>query len=103
MVHDTGKSNQIFSSNKSSEELPDKSRKNIETYSIIALFCLIAAILLVSLDQRLLAGCLIIGSAGLGLIIVRKTSELIKGYKESLNTFSAQNEKQRSSHNRFLT
>ena len=93
MVSETEKSNNNNGLNKSSEEFFDKSRKKIETYSIIALFCLIAAILLISFDLKLLAGCLIIAGASLGVIVVRKSSELNKRFKESLNAFSSLNEK----------
>jgi len=91
MVSETGKSNNNNCLNKSSEEFSDKSRKNIETYSVIALFCLIAAVLLVTFNQKLLAGCLIIAGASIGVIIVRKASDLNKRFKKSLNDFSSLN------------
>jgi len=93
MISETGKSNNNNGLNKSSEEFFDKSRKNIETYSIIALFCLIAAILLVSFNQKLLAGCMIIAGASIGVIIARKASDLNKIFKESLNEFYSLNER----------
>ncbi|MFA5818028.1 MAG: response regulator [Bacteroidales bacterium] len=93
MVSETGKSNNNNCLNKSSEEFSDKSRKNIETYSVIALFCLIAAVLLVTFNQKLLAGCLIIAGASIGVIIVRKASDLNKRFKKSLNDFSSLNER----------
>lgn len=92
MISETEKSNNN-SLNKYSEEFFDKSRKNIETYSIVALFCLIAAILLISFDQKLLAGCMIITGASIGVIVVRKASSLNKKIKESLNEFSSLNER----------
>ena len=93
MISETGKSNNNNGLNKSSEEFFDKSRKNIETYSIIALFCLIAAILLVSFNQKLLAGCMIIAGASIGVIIARKASDLNKIFKESFNEFYSLNER----------
>lgn len=78
---------------KSGEEIFEKKRKTIETYSIIILFILISAVLLISFNQKLLAGCLIIAGASLGVIIVRKASELNKKFKESLNEFSSLNER----------
>ena len=78
---------------KSSEEIFEIKRKTIETYSIIILFILISAVLLISFNQKLLAGCLIIAGASLGVIIVRKASELNKKFKESLNEFSSLNER----------
>ena len=91
MVSETGKSKNNNGLNKYSEEFSDKSRKNIETYSIIALFCLIAAVLLVTFNQKLLAGCLIIAGTSIGVIIVRKTSDLNKRFKKSSNDFSSLN------------
>jgi CheY-like chemotaxis protein len=93
MVSETDKSDNINGLNKSSEEFFGKSRKNIESYSVIALFCLIAAIILISFDLKLLAGCLVIAGAGLGVIIIRKTTDLIKRFKESINVFSSLNER----------
>jgi CheY-like chemotaxis protein len=93
MVGETGKSNKPDGLIKPSENFFDKSRKTIETYSIITLFCLIAAILLITFDQKLLAGCLIVAGVSLGVIIVRKTSELNKIFNESLKEFSSLNER----------
>jgi CheY-like chemotaxis protein len=93
MVSETDKSDNINGLNKSSEEFFGKSRKNIESYSVIALFCLIASIILISFDLKLLAGCLVIAGAGLGVIIIRKTTDLIKRFKESINVFSSLNER----------
>ncbi len=93
MVSETGQKDIPDSLNRSSEEIFNRNRKKIETYSIVALFCLIAAILLISVDQKLIAGCLIIAAAGLGLIIFRKTIEINKKYKESFSEFYSLNEK----------
>lgn len=93
MVSETGKSNNKHNLNKSSEELFSKIMKNIEIYSIIVLLFLIAAILLLSFDLRLLSGCLIIAGASLGVIIVRKVSVLSAKFRDSLNEYSSLNEK----------
>ena len=93
MVSETGKSNNNNGLNKSSEELFDKRRKIVETYPIIGLFCLIAAVLLLTFDQKLLAGCLIIAGACIGIIVVRKATVLNNKIKESLNVFSSLNER----------
>lgn len=93
MVSDSGKSNNDNGVNKSPEESVTKSRKSIETYLIIALFCLIVALLLLSFNQPLFAGCLIIVSASIGVIIVRKSSLLHKKSEESLNNISALNKR----------
>ena len=89
-TENSAKSNGII---KSREEIFEKKRKTIETYSIIILLILISAVLLISFNQKLLAGCLIIAGASLGVIIVRKASELNKKFKESLNEFSSLNER----------
>ncbi len=93
MVNETGKNNIKDGLNKSSEEFTGKSRKEIESFAIIALFCLIAAVLLISFDLRLPAGCLIIAGTAIGVIIIRKNSVIDKTFKESLNEFSSLNEK----------
>jgi len=93
MVSDSGKSNNDNGLSKSSEESVTKSRKSIETYSIIALFCLIAAVLLLSFNLRLFAGCMIIASASIGVILVRKSSLLQKYGEESLHNISASNKR----------
>jgi len=93
MASEIEESNDNSGFNKLSAENIDEHRKNIETYSIVALFCLIAAVLFIVLDQRLLSGCMIIGCTGIGLIIIRKVSLLYKGYKGSLNEFSSLNGK----------
>jgi CheY-like chemotaxis protein len=93
MVSETGRSKNTNGLNKSAEEFFDKSRKNVETYSYLALLCLIMAILLISFNQKLLAGCLIIACAALGIIVVRKASYLHKIFKESLNEFTSLNER----------
>ncbi len=93
MVSETGNSAKFNGLNKPNEEIFEKKRKSIETYSIIALFILISAALLVSLNLRLPAGFMIIAGACLILFNVRKTSELNKSFKESLNESSSLNEK----------
>jgi CheY-like chemotaxis protein len=93
MAIETLNSNKNYGSNKSSEDFFEKSRKNIETYSIVAIFCLIAAIILLTFNLKLPAGIMIIAGASLGLIIVRRSSDLNKKFKKSLSEFSSLNEK----------
>jgi CheY-like chemotaxis protein len=93
MVSETERSVSNNSSNKAGEEILEKKRKKIETYSIILLFILIASVLLISVNLKLIAGCLIIAGAGLGIIILRNASELNKKFKESLNEFTSLNER----------
>ncbi len=79
--------------NKPHEDITDNKKKNIETLSIVALLILISAVLLISFDLRLLAGCMVIAGTSLGIIIIRKASELNKGFKDSLNEFSSMSER----------
>ena len=92
MINKSGKNNKKTGISLS-EEFFVNSRKQTETYSIIMLFCLIAAVLSITFDQKLLAGILIIAGACLGIIIFRKTSELNKKIKESLIDFASVNER----------
>jgi CheY-like chemotaxis protein len=93
MVSETEKSTKNNSLNKSAEEIFEKKRKIIETCSIISLFVFISAVLLISFDLKLIAGCLIIAGTSFGIIIIRKTSELNKNFNESLKEFSSLNER----------
>jgi CheY-like chemotaxis protein len=79
--------------NKSNEEIIDNKKKNIETYSIIALLILISAVLLISFDLKLLAGCMVIAGTSMGVIIVRKASDLNTRFKDSLTEFSTMSER----------
>jgi CheY-like chemotaxis protein len=93
MANETEKVSKNNGLNKSSEEFTDKIRKQIGTYSTIALFCLIAAILLISFNANLFAGCMIIAGASLGIVVVRKSAILNKVFVQSINDFSSLNEK----------
>jgi CheY-like chemotaxis protein len=93
MVSDTEKGGSNNSQNKSAEEIFENKKKIIDSYSVIALLILVSAILLLTFDLRLPAGCMIIAGAGLGVIIVRKASELNKSFKESINEFSSLSER----------
>lgn len=93
MVNKTEKSYINEGLNISSEKSFNKSMKTNATYSIISLFCLIAAIILLSFDQRLLAGFFIIAGTSLGLIIARKEAALNRKFNESLQEFSLLNER----------
>jgi CheY-like chemotaxis protein len=93
MVSDTEKGGNNKSQNKSAEEIFENKKKIIDSYSIIALLILVSAILLITFNLRLLAGCMIIAGASIGVIIVRKASELNKSFKESINEFSSLSER----------
>lgn len=88
MISETESSARSNTSSRSTEEVYEKKRKVIETYSIISLLILISAIILISFDLRLLAGCLIVAGTSLGVIIVRKAAELNRSFNKSLNEFS---------------
>lgn len=71
-----------------------KTRKDAEKMGIIALFCLIAAILLISVDLELPAGFLVIAAGALGIVMFKKSTKLHNILTESLNEFTAEKEKQ---------
>ena len=93
MVTEAGKSEVHNELDVSSDKLIHIERKNFEAFSIIALFCLIASLLLISFDLRFIGGCLLIAGAGIGIVIFRKASRLSRKLEESLLNISSSNEK----------
>jgi signal transduction histidine kinase len=93
MVSETEKGSASNGLNNSTEDIFEKNRKTIDHYSIIAFFTFVLAVLLITFNLKLPAGCLIIAGAGLGIIIVRKTAKLNKSFKESLKEYSSLNER----------
>jgi len=93
MISETEKGARSNIQSRSTEETFEKKRKIIETYSIISLLILISAVLLISFGLRLAAGCMIIAGTSLGIIIVRKASELNKSFNKSLTEFSSLSER----------
>jgi CheY-like chemotaxis protein len=93
MSNESGKYAKNDGIDKSPEEFFAGSGKEIEKYLIFALFALIAAVIFLSFDLKLIAGILIIAAAIIGLLINRKVSVLKFRIEESLNTFSSLNEK----------
>jgi len=69
------------------EEFSFRKTKLIERYLIISIFVLIASILLITINQLLVAGCLIIVAASMGLVVLRKISLLNKMYNGSISSF----------------
>lgn len=69
--------------NQHSDEIYNKKRNLIETYSIIAMLCLVIAVIFISFNLRLIAGFLVISGAALFLMITRNTSRLFKTLKDS--------------------
>jgi CheY-like chemotaxis protein len=61
------------------------SNKKIETYSIIAFFCLVAAILLIIFGQKYIAAALVAASIAAGIIIYRRVSEVSREKSAILN------------------
>jgi CheY-like chemotaxis protein len=93
MVSDTENGARSAGFNKSNEEFFEKKRKSIESYSIVVLLILVTAVILISFNLKLPAGCLIIAGASLGIIIVRKASSLNTSFKASLKEYSSLNER----------
>jgi signal transduction histidine kinase len=79
--------NNAGSLNKPFGDVFEKRRKKLESYSLIALLGLITSVILISFDLRLVAGSVIIATAALEIIILRKLKDLIKRSKESLSEF----------------
>ena len=93
MISETEKSTKSNGLNKSSEEFFEIKRRIIEKYSIVALFCLISSVVLISFNLKLPAGCMVIAAASIGIITLKKTSDLNKKFRDSLSEFSSLNEK----------
>jgi CheY-like chemotaxis protein len=94
MVSETEYSAESKGVNKSAtEEIFENKRKIINTYSVIAILLLISAVLLITFNLKLPAGCMIIAGATMGVFIVRKTTDLNTGFKDSLNEFSSLSER----------
>jgi CheY-like chemotaxis protein len=71
----------------------NKKKGQVETYSILAILCLILAVIFLTFNLRLIAGFLVISAAAGFVVITRKSSELIKTVKESFVDASVSNEK----------
>ncbi len=93
MVKGTGTDNNNEAINLSVEELFEKNRKLIELYSYAALFGLIISIIFLSFDLRLISGIFIIASTCSGILLIKKSSVIVKKAIESLKDFSYLNEK----------
>jgi CheY-like chemotaxis protein len=76
-------------------------RRSIGNYMLIALFCMIAAILFITFDQRFAAGCLTIAGVSLGVLVFRKSLALNHLIDQSLNDLSSLNEKKDDVINEF--
>jgi CheY-like chemotaxis protein len=93
MLNESGKNSTYNSHEKTPEEFFDKRKKEINNYSVIGLFALIAAVIFLSFGLKLISGIFIIAGAAIMLAVNRKNSLLNNKIKDSLNTFSSLNEK----------
>ncbi|HNY15111.1 MAG TPA: hypothetical protein PKI12_06200, partial [Bacteroidales bacterium] len=66
----------------------DRKKSQLGTFAIVALACLILALLFLTFNLRLLSGVLIIASASLVILITRKTDRLLKSSGEPLKEIS---------------
>jgi CheY-like chemotaxis protein len=71
----------------------ENDRKKIQQFSIFALISLIAALILISFSQRLIAGCLVICACSLGVIVIRTSLNLVKKVREYLSDIFDNNER----------
>jgi CheY-like chemotaxis protein len=69
------------------EDFSDGKIKLIERYLIFSMSALIIAVLLITFDKPLLAGCLVVTGASLGLVIFKKVTQLNRKYIDSINSF----------------
>jgi CheY-like chemotaxis protein len=83
----------VKTENQYSDEIFNKKKASIETYSIISLICLILAVIFISFNLRLIAGFLVITGAAIFILIIRKANDLIRTVKESFRDASSSNEK----------
>lgn len=71
----------------------ENNQNKVEKVSLLTLAFLIASIILLSFNQRLIAGCLIIIATSLGIVAVRISLNLLRKIRESLNDISDSSEK----------
>ncbi len=94
MVNDTGQTKDTDVLKESLSEDFWKNRRKAERLSIMALFCLIASILLISVDLEFVAGILVIIAAILGILIYRNSVRLFDSYTNSIDEFASAKERQ---------
>ena len=69
--------------NHPSDDVFNKKKGLIEKYSIVAILCLILAVIFISFELRLIAGILVIAGASLFILVTRKSAGLIK-YRQGI-------------------
>jgi len=79
--------------NHPSDDVFNKRKRLIEKYSIVAILCLILAVIFISFELRLIAGILVIAGASLFVLVTRKSALLINTVKESFFDASSSNVK----------
>lgn len=71
----------------------DKEKRAVELFSLATLFSLIIAIIMITVDLRLPAGCFVIIACTMGIVVVRKALRLLRKTGESLSEASSSSEK----------
>lgn len=84
-----------------SDKTPEMRRKEIGNYALAALICMIMSVIMISVKLRLIAGILVIISAAVLLLILRKTMLLIDILDESLIEASVSNKEKENIINNF--
>ncbi len=79
--------------NHPSDDIFNEKKGLIEKYSIVAILCLILAVIFISFELRLIAGILVIAGASLFVLVTRKSAGLINTVKESFIDASSSNVK----------
>jgi CheY-like chemotaxis protein/uncharacterized membrane protein (DUF485 family) len=93
MLLENGNNTEKISSDKSYADFFEKTSRKIEAFSIIAIMCLVCAIIFISFSRNLIAGILVIAGASIGLIVVRSLFEAHREFRRSLNELAELNEK----------
>lgn len=93
MIKKTEKNDMVNKTSEPSISFFEKDRKKVEQVSVFAMISLIGAVILLSFNQRLIAGGLIIVATSLGVVAVRTAFNLFKKVKESLEDISDSSEK----------
>lgn len=84
-----------------SDKTPEMRRKEIGNYALAALICMIMSVIMISVKLWLIAGILVIISAAVLLLILRKTMLLIDILDESLIEASVSNKEKENIINNF--
>ncbi|HEX2967833.1 MAG TPA: response regulator [Bacteroidales bacterium] len=94
MMNETGRINDTDILKRSLIENFDTNKRNAERLAIVALLCLIAAVILISLGLEFPAGLLVIVAASAGILMYRNSARLLNNLRNSLDEFFSVKEKQ---------